>query len=158
MGYGRRLESRKGHPYRPGLHIDQIREKYEPEKRSDEYLEDLKEREDIVKAIVELLDKGYPEEEMIINLEKQFPNMTSEVIARNVSHWQTQYESAKSEIDSLIEKIQNLRLPEAGILANKHFGMICIHYKPLRDLLETYYIKKIAQIKSKDEAEGDEER
>ena len=144
---------RKGRGYLVGegtervAHASEMKTRRKMEKEMFE--EDTNHRMDLNRSISQKISQEWPEEEIQVAIEREFPNESPARIKALINHWQEQARKMLSQIDILINKVKIGQATQSE--ADKKMGEIYKHYNTLKKLAKNYYSRKIDEL-------GDDER
>lgn len=134
-----------------GDRIEHNKALYDTREKEEEKLgEERRERRKYHMEITEMISKGFPDEEIVIAIQRKFPEKGEKRIIRDIQHWRSQYKDMKQKIDNLVRKVQtgeDLRRNAD----NDKLPIIKRRYSIFSDEAQAYYESRMSEI-------GDEAR
>lgn len=119
------------------------------EKERQKFEGETNNRKNLNGSIADKITQGWPEEEIQIAIEKEFPNEGSTRIRNLIKHWKEQYQKLIQEIEKLIDKVRNGEITKAK--ADNLMTSRYEHYSIFKSFARSYYTQKKEEL-------GDEER
>lgn len=105
-------------------------------------------RRSLQACIAEKVIQGWPDEEILKYVEKEFPKDKIGQAKTYIAYWKEKQEKVLKDIDTFVEKIQNGQMTESQ--AMERLKTVTNRYKLLKAVANNYFTKKIEELREEE--------
>jgi len=143
----------KGRAYKKGAAVDSFifgyKVKQQKAAEEEKFGPEREKRINFQHAIADMVDKNWPEEEIINNITANFSDTNSAQVKHYIDYWKEQRKTVFSKIDEWVEKLKIGEFTQP--VCKNRVKNLCFRFKLFKKSIWDYYESKINSL-------GDDER